>query len=233
MCLACGELVCCAGFCCRAGGHGESARHAAACGRGAGLFFSRQIDEDVTPAGDDARVCIRPCTWTRTAKRMSFSNGGGRCFSARRGSPRSRNCGCSRRSTTTASRRKTADWEATRETRERERETRDERDERVRDERDDESERRRRSERNTSSTGFVRGGSSRAAFARLLYASRRAAGTTRNTRPVLLLNLRLVRLFLSLGSFSVFERCVRVRLGGDARAPPVRRGFDARVSFRS
>lgn len=51
------------------------------------------------------------------------------------------------------------------------------REERVRDERDDESERRRRSERNTSSTGFVRGGSSRAAF--VTNVSRRVAPRVR------------------------------------------------------
>ena len=36
MCLVCGELVCCAGFCCRRGRHGECAQHAAVCGAGVG-----------------------------------------------------------------------------------------------------------------------------------------------------------------------------------------------------
>ena len=61
VCLACGELVCCAGFCCRAGGHGESARHAAACGAGAGLFFLVKSTRTLLLRG--RRACLYPSVY--------------------------------------------------------------------------------------------------------------------------------------------------------------------------
>ena len=61
MCLACGELVCCAGFCCRAGRHGESSRHAAACGAGAGVFFLVKSTRTLLLTG--RRVCLYPSVY--------------------------------------------------------------------------------------------------------------------------------------------------------------------------
>ena len=61
VCLACGELVCCAGFCCRAGRHGETARHAAACGAGAGAFFLVKSTRTLLLRG--RRVCLYPSVY--------------------------------------------------------------------------------------------------------------------------------------------------------------------------
>lgn len=59
--MACGELVCCAGFCCRAGRHGETARHAAACGAGAGAFFLVKSTRTLLLRG--RRVCLYPSVY--------------------------------------------------------------------------------------------------------------------------------------------------------------------------
>ena len=58
LCLACGAVTCCAGFCCRAGRHGETSRHASSCGAGSGAFLLVKSTKTLLIRGP--RVCLYP-----------------------------------------------------------------------------------------------------------------------------------------------------------------------------
>ena len=61
LCLACGELCCCAGACCRRGRHGECAQHAAVCGGGVGVFLLVKSTKVLLIRGK--RICLYPSVY--------------------------------------------------------------------------------------------------------------------------------------------------------------------------
>ena len=61
LCLLCGELLCCAGFCCRRGRHGECAQHASACGAGVGVFLLVKSTKILLIRGK--RICLYPSVY--------------------------------------------------------------------------------------------------------------------------------------------------------------------------
>ena len=61
LCLACGELCCCAGACCRRGRHGECAQHAAVCGGGVGVFLLVKSTKILLIRGK--RICLYPSVY--------------------------------------------------------------------------------------------------------------------------------------------------------------------------
>ena len=61
LCLACGEVCCCAGACCRRGKHGECAQHAAVCGAGVGVFLLVKSTKILLIRGK--RICLYPSVY--------------------------------------------------------------------------------------------------------------------------------------------------------------------------
>ena len=94
-------------------GDTESARNTPRLAARVSAFFSSSNPRKYYSSGGRGFVCIHPCIWTRTARRMSFSREDDRCSSASRGTPRCRRCGYTPRWITTPWRCTRHEWEAT------------------------------------------------------------------------------------------------------------------------